>query len=89
MSTIEEEKNSQNKPQEELKKAEEKKVEVKGKPAETKTKEEKKPAAETEKEACAACGKKLKRKGHYYRDGKYYCNKRCWKNAKKKPEKSS
>lgn len=28
--------------------------------------------------ACASCGKRLNRKQWYYRNGKFYCKKRCW-----------
>ena len=28
--------------------------------------------------ACATCGKRLNRKQWYYRNGKYFCKKRCW-----------
>ena len=28
--------------------------------------------------ACASCGKRLTRKHWYYRNGKYFCKKRCW-----------
>lgn len=28
--------------------------------------------------ACASCGKRLSRKQWYYRNGKYFCKKRCW-----------
>ena len=28
---------------------------------------------------CAQCSKNLKKKTWYYRDNKYFCNKRCWK----------
>lgn len=38
---------------------------------------------------CAACNKSLKRKRWYYRNGKYYCTKRCWKTILKKEEKPS
>ena len=37
-------------------------------------------------ENCAQCGKPLKRKTEYYRNGRYYCNKRCWKKTKEKPK---
>ena len=30
---------------------------------------------------CIKCNKRLKRKYWYYRNGGYYCNKRCWKAA--------
>ena len=28
--------------------------------------------------ACTSCGKRLNRKQWYYRNGKYFCKKRCW-----------
>ena len=27
---------------------------------------------------CTSCGKRLTRKSWYYRNGKYFCKKRCW-----------
>ncbi len=27
---------------------------------------------------CTACGKRLNRKQWYYRNGQYFCKKRCW-----------
>lgn len=30
---------------------------------------------------CAQCGKRLDRKKQYYRNGRYFCNKRCWRSA--------
>lgn len=27
---------------------------------------------------CAQCNKRLDRKKQYYRNGRYFCNKRCW-----------
>ena len=27
---------------------------------------------------CASCGKRLNRKQWYYRNGKFFCKKRCW-----------
>ncbi len=46
------------------------------------------PAPKKEKPAnCAACNKSIKRKRWYYRNGKYYCTKRCWKTSAKKEEK--
>ena len=35
---------------------------------------------------CEACNKSIKKKLHYYRNGKFYCNKRCWKTTLKKDE---
>ena len=28
--------------------------------------------------ACSSCGKRLNRKQWYYRNGKYFCKRRCW-----------
>ena len=28
--------------------------------------------------ACASCAKRLTRKHWYYRNGKYFCKRRCW-----------
>ncbi|RJP28799.1 MAG: hypothetical protein C4533_03135 [Candidatus Omnitrophota bacterium] len=28
---------------------------------------------------CLGCGKPIKKIRRYYRDGKYYCTKKCWK----------
>lgn len=38
---------------------------------------------------CLACNKPLKKLKQYYRDGKFYCNKKCWRNytIKSKEEK--
>ena len=49
-------------------------------PKEESPKESKKPPAE-KPSTCAKCGKSLNKKSWYYRNGKYYCNKRCWKAA--------
>jgi hypothetical protein len=41
---------------------------------------------------CPVCNKHLKKKTRYYRNGKYYCDKKCWKKAAKakaKPEEKS
>ena len=35
---------------------------------------------------CAACNKSIKKKRWYYRSGKYYCTKRCWKTTLKKED---
>ncbi|HTY45605.1 MAG TPA: hypothetical protein VMD52_06415 [Patescibacteria group bacterium] len=32
---------------------------------------------------CPACNKPLKRIKRYYRNGKFYCTKKCWKQALK------
>ncbi|MFH1457712.1 MAG: hypothetical protein ABIG31_00900 [Candidatus Omnitrophota bacterium] len=38
---------------------------------------------------CLACNKPISKLKKYYRDGKFYCNKKCWRNfiAKSKEEK--
>ena len=47
--------------------------------------EAKKKEAAVEKPAnCASCNKSIKNKRWYYRNGKYYCSKRCWQTALKK-----
>ena len=28
--------------------------------------------------ACTSCGKRLNRKQWYYRNGQYFCKRRCW-----------
>lgn len=28
--------------------------------------------------ACTSCGKRLTRKSWFYRNGKYFCKRRCW-----------
>ena len=38
---------------------------------------------------CANCGKSIKKKQYYYRNGKHYCTKRCWKSMLKKAEKTA
>ena len=36
--------------------------------------------------ACTSCGKRLTRKHWYYRNGKYFCKKRCWVTESEKAE---
>ena len=67
----------------------EEKAEVKTAPEQAK-KEALPTAAVPKKEKpsnCAGCNKSIKKKRWYYRNGKYYCTKRCWKNALSKEEK--
>ena len=33
---------------------------------------------------CPICNKRLSRKSWYYRNGQYYCKKRCWETAQEK-----
>lgn len=54
-------------------------------------KEEKKEEVPAKKERpanCEGCKKSIKNKRWYYRNGKYYCTKRCWGTANKKPAKT-
>ena len=37
---------------------------------------------------CATCNKSIKKKRWYYRNGKYFCSKRCWQTASKKDKAS-
>lgn len=47
---------------------------------------ETKPEAEKQTN-CLGCGKPLKKVKKYYRDGKFYCNKKCWRNYINKTKK--
>jgi hypothetical protein len=61
------------------------------KPAEPQApKEAKKEEAPVKKEKpsnCAACNKPIRKKQWYYRNGKFYCTKTCWRAAAEKEEK--
>ena len=35
---------------------------------------------------CPACNKQIKKLKRYYRNGKFYCNKRCWRKVEKAKE---
>lgn len=35
---------------------------------------------------CLGCGKPLKKLKQYYRNGKFYCNKKCWRGTMKPKE---
>ena len=37
--------------------------------------------------ACASCGKRLNRKQWYYRNGGYFCKRRCWVTEQAKAKK--
>lgn len=43
-----------------------------------------KPAAVEKQTNCLACNKPIRKLKHYYRDGKFYCSKKCWKAYKEK-----
>jgi hypothetical protein len=55
---------------------------------ETKATEQAKPAVEVQTN-CPSCNKPLRKLKRYYRNGKFYCAKKCWKahKAKAKEEK--
>ena len=36
---------------------------------------------------CAGCNKPMREAKRYYRNGKYYCNKKCWKASLKAKDK--
>ncbi len=47
-------------------------------------------AEQTEKQTnCLACNKQIQRIKRYYRNEKYYCDKKCWKKAVTKTKKGS
>ena len=50
---------------------------------EQKTATEEKPAVEKQTN-CLGCNKPLKKLRSYYRNGKFYCTKKCWLKAVKK-----
>ncbi|MDD4979968.1 MAG: hypothetical protein PHC54_01665 [Candidatus Omnitrophica bacterium] len=51
-------------------------------------KEQPKPAKPIEEKQtnCLACNKPIRKLKRYYRNGKFYCNKRCWRKATQKPK---
>jgi len=52
---------------------------------EPKKPEEKQAAPKEEKQTnCLSCNKPIRKLKRYYRNGKFYCNKKCWKNYLKK-----
>ena len=42
--------------------------------------------AEEKQTNCPACNKPIKRIKRYSRNGMFYCTKKCWKKAVKKPD---
>lgn len=53
-------------------------------PAEKPEKPKETPAGPVKPSNCTQCNKPLKRGNWYYRNGKFYCNKRCWKKTTEK-----
>ena len=39
--------------------------------------------------ACTSCGKRLNRKQWYYRNGRYFCKRRCWVTEQDKAKKEA
>jgi len=50
--------------------------------------EETKPEVLEKPTNCMKCNKRLQRKSWYYRNGGFYCSKRCWKLAGNKAKKA-
>ena len=70
---------------EEAPKAEAPKVEETPKAEAPKAEAPKAPEPKKEKPSnCAGCKKSIKKKRWYYRNGTYYCTKRCWSASTKK-----
>ena len=49
-----------------------------------KTTQEAGPVKAEKQENCLACNKPIRKLKRYYRDGKFYCSKKCWRNFLKK-----
>ncbi len=47
--------------------------------------EQAKPKAEKQTN-CLNCNKPIRKIKHYYRNGKFYCSKKCWRTYKAKPK---
>ena len=43
----------------------------------------------TRSATCSSCSKRLNRKQWYYRNGKYFCKRRCWVTEQEKAAKAS
>lgn len=50
----------------------------------TKTQDAAAQPQEEKQSNCLSCGKPIRKLKRYYRDGKYYCSKKCWKTSKAK-----
>lgn len=48
--------------------------------------QEAKPVKKEVQANCLACNKPIKKLKRYYRDGKFYCNKKCYRAYVKKPK---
>lgn len=66
-------KDAEQKSADKTEKVKEKKTENKGSDSQPKSTGHNKPAE------CAGCGKAIKRKAWYYRNGTFYCTKKCYK----------
>ncbi|MFH0935992.1 MAG: hypothetical protein V1828_03975 [Candidatus Omnitrophota bacterium] len=55
-------------------------------PEKPKVQEQPKPEEQTN---CLICNKPIKKLTRYYRNGKFYCGRKCWRTAKEKAKKES
>lgn len=55
-------------------------------PAQPAVPEKPKEAPKTRPTNCAQCNKAFQQRRWYYRNGRFFCNKRCWQSAQKKAE---
>ena len=52
--------------------------------AEAKPQTQEKPQIQEKQTNCLSCNKPIKKRKKYYRNGKYYCSKKCYKKTLKK-----
>jgi len=78
-------------PKPEVPKAEAPKAEAPKAEEQAKTPDAKKPEGKKiEKSAnCSVCNKSIRKKRYYYRNGKYFCTKRCWTKTAAKEKKET
>jgi len=78
------------KPQERGEKpVEEKVAQPEQKPAPEKPKAQQEQPKAEEQANCLVCNKPIKRLTRYYRNGKFYCGRKCWRTQKEKAKKES
>lgn len=77
----------------EVKPEQEKPAGVKDAPAQKEAAQEKPKVQEQpkpeEQTNCLICNKPIKKLTRYYRNGKFYCGRKCWRTAKEKAKKES
>jgi len=47
------------------------------------------PQREEKQTNCLGCGKPIKKLKRYYRNGKFYCSKKCWRKSAKEKSKET